>query len=125
MDGGASVKTYTVLVEWELPDDVDFTIAARPLMDAVRELAPCPPANVTASTGDDAARIIAAQRGELPLIERVQAVELNPGDVVVLTAQGRISLQDAEELRSRAEKWFPGHEVRVLDGLELSVLRPG
>lgn len=52
------VKRYAVLVEWQLPDDTEFTIAARPMIDALHELTPYPPANVTAFPPSDADRVI-------------------------------------------------------------------
>lgn len=54
------MAVYAVLVEFELPDDgpgADFTIAARPLVDALRELAPVPPVSVTVFDRDAAATI--------------------------------------------------------------------
>ncbi len=54
------MKTYAVLVEYELPDDSDFTIAVRPMIDALHELTPYPPANVTAFAPPDSDRVIDA-----------------------------------------------------------------
>lgn len=66
MDGGTRVKTFAVLVEYQLPDDADFDVAARPLMEALRELSPCPPANVTAFAHDTAERVILLSREDRP-----------------------------------------------------------
>lgn len=62
------MKTFAVLVEYQLPDDGDisFDIAARPLIDAIRELSPVPPAMVTAFAEDAAARVISAARPDDP-----------------------------------------------------------
>ncbi len=58
------MKTFVVLVEYELPDDgtISFDIAVRPLIDAIRELSPVPPSNVTAFVEESAARVISAAR---------------------------------------------------------------
>ncbi|MFB9925983.1 hypothetical protein ACFORO_12610 [Amycolatopsis halotolerans] len=59
------MATYVVLVEFELPDEgpgADFAIEIRPLIDALRELSPAPPVNVTAFARDSAATILRTVR---------------------------------------------------------------
>lgn len=55
---------FAVLVEYELPDDgeVTFDDAVRPLIDAMRELSPVRPANVTAFAEHAAEQITAFAR---------------------------------------------------------------
>jgi hypothetical protein len=60
------VKTFAVLVEYQLPDDADFAIAVRPMLEAVRDLSPCPPSNVTAFADDAAARAAAVAHSDMP-----------------------------------------------------------
>lgn len=54
------MATFAVLVEFEIPDDTDFTVAVAPLMDAVRALTPVPPTNVTAFAREAAEHMIEA-----------------------------------------------------------------
>ena len=52
----------------------------------------------------------------MPGLGTVHRSNLRPGDVLVMTAPGHISL----------EKFFPGHEIIVIgDGLRLKVIRNG
>jgi hypothetical protein len=61
---------------------------------------------------------------DLPEIERLQAVRLEPGDVVVLTVARPVSMSVAAELKGQLEPVFPGHRVLVLTEAELEILRP-
>ena len=62
----------------------------------------------------------------MPGLGTVHRSNLRPGDVLVMTAPGHISLENAKELRARLEKFFPGHEIIVIgDGLRLKVIRNG
>ncbi len=56
-DETAHEKTFAVLVEYRIPDGGDLDSAVRPLLEAIRELSPVPPSNVTAFA-DDAARLV-------------------------------------------------------------------
>jgi hypothetical protein len=59
------MAVYAVLVEFELPDEgpgADFAIVVRPLIDALRELSPVPPTNVTAFARESAVKLIDTAR---------------------------------------------------------------
>jgi len=58
------VTKFAVLVEYDLPDDGDITfdIAAHPLFEAIRELSPVPPSNVTAFADHAAEQVVAIAR---------------------------------------------------------------
>lgn len=87
-----------VLVEYDLPDDGDITfdIAVRPLFDAVRELSPVRPSNVTAFADDAAARASAATHSELPVALLLQLAEAWTARRLVSFAQGLYAAQATE-----------------------------
>lgn len=60
-----------------------------------------------------------------PELEGVRILRLEPGDVLVLRAERRVSVAEANQLRERMESVFPGHKSLVLDGVTLEVARPG
>lgn len=62
---------------------------------------------------------------DLPPIERVEAVRLEPGDVVVLTVAQPIPMAVAESLKEQLRPVFPGHKVLIVSQAELEILRPG
>ena len=59
-------------------------------------------------------------------IESVKRIALNPGDVVVVTVQGRLPMARFVEIKALvAAAVGPGHNVIVLDSYaDLSVLGP-
>jgi protein involved in polysaccharide export with SLBB domain len=50
---------------------------------------------------------------ELPEIERLEIIELRPGDVLLVTVPAHVSRQEAEEIRTVFETKFPGRSVLV------------
>ncbi|MEV6879685.1 hypothetical protein [Amycolatopsis sp. NPDC051128] len=63
------MRQWALLVEYELPDDVDQATAFRPLIHAIHELTPHAPSNVTAFVDDAAVRVINA--GKHPIVHTV------------------------------------------------------
>lgn len=58
-------------------------------------------------------------------IERLQAVDLRPGDTIVVTVPERTSLANAEVIRNTIELRFPTNPVLVVpDGTDIEVVRP-
>lgn len=56
---------------------------------------------------------------------RLEVAQINPGDVLVFTAERRMSLLEIDELTKGVKAQFPGVEGIVLDGgLHVSVVRP-
>lgn len=60
------MATFAILVQFDIPDDVQFETAAVPMIEALRTLAPVQPTLVTAFAGDTAERVIHAGKGNLP-----------------------------------------------------------
>lgn len=89
---------FAVLVEYDLPDDGDITfdIAARPLLDAIRELSPVPPSNVTAFADDAAGRATAATHSDLPAALLRKLAEAWTDRRPVSFAQGLYAAQATE-----------------------------
>lgn len=70
---------------------------------------------------------IALKRGE-EVVVRKEVIKLEPGDLLVLTCQDRLSERTIRWLREGVERIFPGDGMKaiVLDGgMELDVLRKG
>lgn len=62
---------------------------------------------------------------ELPTVERMQAVEVRPGDVIVATVPADTGQAEVERLRDFIVERWPGNRVAVLaNGIELAVHRP-
>lgn len=64
-------------------------------------------------------------RAELDSIREVEVrrLALKPGDVIVLSTDRLLSMQQVDEMASRFSDWFPGHETRVIDGgAELTIV---
>lgn len=62
---------------------------------------------------------------DLPPIERLQAVMIQPGDVIIATAPEGTTDQDLDEILAQLTRFFTGHKVLVIaEGLSLSVQRP-
>lgn len=60
---------------------------------------------------------------EFRYLGEVQRLTLNPGDVVVISTDERITQELAEAIRKKASLKFPGHEVLVLSaGLRIGVV---
>lgn len=64
---------------------------------------------------------------ELPAVDEVRILRLRPGDTVVVTLDRDHVLDDHEHavLTERLQKRFPDHQVLVLSGAKLEVLRAG
>lgn len=64
--------------------------------------------------------------GAVPEVERLQAVKLEPGDVLVANVRPGVVLDQlaASQIRQMLEAHFPGHQVVVAQGVELGVVRP-
>jgi hypothetical protein len=59
---------------------------------------------------------------EVTQITHLQAVALQPGDVIVVSMPHKISAQDHDRLERMATNVFPGHKVLVIDsGVQLGV----
>lgn len=65
---------------------------------------------------------------DLPSIERLQAVTIEPGDVIVVTLPARTPDDFAgwvDDIQAAMAKKFPGHKVLIVSaGVEVSVMRP-
>lgn len=61
---------------------------------------------------------------EVTLLKEMAVLRLEPGDVLVLTTEDRITDADADALYARMCETFPGHKVALLEGLQLAVARP-
>ncbi|HEV2928397.1 MAG TPA: hypothetical protein VGW74_06880 [Propionibacteriaceae bacterium] len=61
---------------------------------------------------------------ELPEVERLQAMELRPGDIIVAKLAMREDADLAAALRGALEGEFPGHRVLVTWGVDIEVVRP-
>lgn len=61
------------------------------------------------------------RRKQRPII--IRGVSLNPGDVVVIEAPLHLGQEEASRMRCFAKRLFPDHEVIVLAGCHLGVLR--
>jgi hypothetical protein len=63
------------------------------------------------------------EKRELPPIERVQAMRLEPGDTVIVTVPAHVTAVEIETLKGHMEELFPGHQIIVVGGgLELGVI---
>lgn len=61
----------------------------------------------------------------IEFVGEMQALALQPGDVLVMTAPGVIEDELARRIRHAFQAEFPGHKIVVLgDGMTLGVLRP-
>lgn len=60
----------------------------------------------------------------MPELESVRILRLEPGDEIVLTLRDRATHADVDALRKMAEEHWPGHRVSVLSaGIEMAVVR--
>lgn len=60
---------------------------------------------------------------ELPAIQKIELLRLEPGDVVVATAEASCTNEQAARIREVLEAKFPNHDVLVVAGLALAVAR--
>lgn len=62
---------------------------------------------------------------DLPPVERLQAVKLEPGDTLVATVprEANITPDQVDEIKAALEAEFPGVEVLVVVGVQLTVGR--
>lgn len=58
------------------------------------------------------------------VIEEVRVMRLQPGDIVVARVGEGYNPAGVEAARYRLTQIFPGHQVLVVSGAELSVVRP-
>ncbi|WP_290055648.1 hypothetical protein [Amycolatopsis solani] len=115
-----STTTYAVLVEYALPEGVDFDTAAGPLLAALRELSPCTPTLVTATTGPDAELLVTA-RATANLMPQADRLHLDPDDVVVITVPAKLAPDDYRHIADAASVAFPKHQtVLVWEGTTVS-----
>lgn len=58
--------------------------------------------------------------------ERIQVVDLRPGDTIIVSFDGFLSKTQREDLRASCEKRFPENKVVVCEGgMQITVARPG
>lgn len=63
------------------------------------------------------------RESEIRFLGDVQTLRLRPSDVVVLTAMGHVTIEQAERIRAEMKRFLPNNECVVLsDGLKLGVL---
>lgn len=60
---------------------------------------------------------------DLPPLERVQVVEIRPGDTVIATIPQGVGPEQAQQLVGELEARFPNNLVLLVQGTELSVIR--
>jgi hypothetical protein len=53
---------------------------------------------------------------DIDLVEHLAVLELNPGDVLVITYPDALSVEQAKRLSEQAKAALPGHETIVLTG---------
>lgn len=62
------------------------------------------------------------------LVERIQAIEIHPRDVVVITTRELMDDSELEKIRgfvrSRMERIFPDNQFIILNGADISIFRP-
>lgn len=64
------------------------------------------------------------EKRELPQIERIQVVSVEPGDRVIVSLPGSTTREQVEMLRGMLREEFPDNRVMVLvGGIEFSVTR--
>lgn len=59
-----------------------------------------------------------------PTVLRLDAVALEPGDIIVATCRHDTDNQEIAEITDVLNHLFPGHRVIVTAGVEISVKRP-
>lgn len=58
--------------------------------------------------------------------ERIQVVDLRPGDMIIVHYDGFLTREQRPELSARIKESFPDNEVKILEGgMDMSVARPG
>lgn len=62
---------------------------------------------------------------DLPELERLQALSLDPGDVLVVTVRHSVSMAEVDQIKATVNEALPGHVVLVTSGdVDLSAYRP-
>jgi len=62
---------------------------------------------------------------DLPPIERMQAVEVGPNDVIVVTVPEDVEQHEADRIRDALVEHWPNNRIAVLaESIELAVYRP-
>lgn len=51
----------------------------------------------------------------IDLIEKVQTLRLEPGDMLVLTMKEAVTPDQAEEVQSSFHQWFPQNKLLILE----------
>lgn len=60
----------------------------------------------------------------LPAVQSIEVAQLKPGDVIVIEAEGNISMEYAERIEQYAKRIWPDHKCVVLgDGLKMKIAR--
>lgn len=60
----------------------------------------------------------------VPDLEGVRVARLQPKDVILVEIAGKVSLQEAQNMRHQLKEVWPDHEVLVLDdGVRLRIAR--
>lgn len=58
--------------------------------------------------------------------ERIQVVDLRPGDTVIIHFNGFLSKEQRVHLQAKVEERFPENKVAIMEGgMTLTVARPG
>ena len=62
---------------------------------------------------------------DLPVVQRIDVLQIQPGDVLAVIPARRLDMAEAADLRDELRSKAPGHEVVVLEpGFELAAVRP-
>ena len=62
---------------------------------------------------------------EIRYLSDVQRLRLEPGDVVVLTTEWKLSAVEVQRIAEKIGKVLPGHQVLVIDsGVKIGVMGP-
>ena len=57
-------------------------------------------------------------------IGEIRKVSLEPGDILVLTVDHKIGNQEAAYIRDQVKHHLPGHDVIIVSGATVGVLKP-
>jgi hypothetical protein len=60
---------------------------------------------------------------EVLLLREMTALRLEPGDVLVLTTEGTITDEQADDLGTRMRAAFPDNKIALVEGMKLAVVR--
>lgn len=106
-------RTFTLVVEYQLPDDTDLDAAMRSLLEAIHDLSPSAPGNVTAYA-DVSAELVASAAHAGALLPQTERLQLQPDDVVKITLGPDHGDEQYDEVIKIVPQLFPDHRVVVL-----------